>query len=218
MFSPSNEFPKHCCAGSELENDYKLLTFGIPSTNLLQNAKFGDLTLAREFLQTCRHRDAKAVEWEKEEEAKAGLILYPKSKDVLIGRGQPYRDLPGNAVWDRAIQALCERYRDSKMFEKTFLSMDVVKTVKDTGARFLERDSDGWKVLDDIVARKKTAVAFRNRARDNSAPASSMVGYKVPASLRDHVAANAHAAKRTRFDPGMELQQDNRQPGFFFPW
>jgi hypothetical protein len=154
--------------------------------------------VANQFMQTSRNRDNRAIEEEEQEETITGIILYPKPNDVLIGRGQPYRDLPGNVVWDAAIHANFERYQDSSKFEKTCISMDLVKTVKDTGAHFLERHSDGWKVLDNVSARKKTVVAFRNRARHAAAPNATVFSKKIyhTTTLSDSRAA----AKRPRFE------------------
>jgi hypothetical protein len=224
-FTHSNRF-----SGTEIENDYKLMSFGIPSNGLLQRVDKGDLSIYEQYIQTSRDRDQRVDKEEEEEEARTGVIPYPNPKDVLIGRGKPYRDLPGNVVWDVAIQGAFERYRAcSTQFEKTCISMDVVKSVQDTGSRFLERDQDGWKLLDDVVSRKKTAVAFRNRARDFSNAAPLPVHTRAPSPTR-HIPLNlshksAHAAKRPRFDEPIDplaepdqdqqLQQHSR---FNFPW
>mmetsp|Transcript_5570 Transcript_5570/g.8340 ORF Transcript_5570/g.8340 Transcript_5570/m.8340 type:complete len:506 (-) Transcript_5570:491-2008(-) len=216
--------------GTEIENDYKLMTFGIASGGLLQRVKNGDLSMFEQFIQKSRERDKRVIKEEEAVEARTGLIAYPRPNDVLIGRGKPYRDLPGNAVWDVAIQGAFDRYRAcTTQFEKTCISMDVVKSVQDTGSRFLEREGDGWKILDDVVARKKTAVAFRNRARDSSSSASRSVHTRTPSPVditRSHPNGNGHAAKRARFDVAMdpfdepmdqgeEIQQHTR---FNFPW
>jgi len=186
--------------GSEIENDYKLMSFGIPCDSLLQKARRNDFSMFEEYIRNIRNRDRRVMQEEEREEAETGVILYPKPKDVLIGRGKSYRDLPCNVVWDVAMQHAFERFRTSStQFEKTCISMEVVKSVQDTGSRFLQRDPDGWRILDDVAARQKTSVGFRNRGKDYLTAAAEQET-KVTRPHLDSPDTNGQGGKRPRLD------------------
>mmetsp|Transcript_10718 Transcript_10718/g.16836 ORF Transcript_10718/g.16836 Transcript_10718/m.16836 type:complete len:476 (-) Transcript_10718:2224-3651(-) len=152
--------------GSSVETKYSLLTFGIDCGDALddEHAELGKAELAREWLM--RRREAERLQEEATErrEAESGVVLCPKPNDVLMGRGRPFRDFPGNHKWGLLIEDYVERYVNCETkFGKTCLSMEVVKTVHEYGGRFLQQTEGGWQVLDDAIARDKTLRAFRPR-------------------------------------------------------
>ena len=57
-------------------------------------------------------------------------------------------------------------------FEKTCITMSVVNKIKnDLGGRFIQRTTNGWKEVDDSVAREKVSHTFRtktNKSKTNS--------------------------------------------------
>ena len=68
--------------------------------------------------------------------------------------------------WIRIIESNLDLYHNRiDRFAKTCLSMDIVKQVHEYGGRFIERTKSGgaWRVIDDVMAREKTVVAFRSR-------------------------------------------------------
>jgi hypothetical protein len=145
---------------------YALLTFGINFGEAVENdgTDEGQQETARKYL--VRRLEIERVEREAEEreEAKSGMILCPKPNDVLMGRGRPFRDFHGNQRWSRLIEDQVERYQSCRdKFDKTIISMEVVKSVQEYGGRFIQRTGEGWKLLDDTVAREKTLRGFRPR-------------------------------------------------------
>jgi hypothetical protein len=100
-----------------------------------------------------------------EEEARSGIISYHRSNDVLFGWGAPYNISPGNRGWEQLIATHGNRYADSNNFDKTCISMEMIKTVHEYNGRFLQRIPNIWKALDDASAREKATRAFRTRMK-----------------------------------------------------
>jgi len=44
---------------------------------------------------------------------------------------------------------------------KTEMSKNLVRTVQSWGGNFLEKDQDGWYIIDDVTARRKVSQALR---------------------------------------------------------
>lgn len=88
--------------------------------------------------------------------------LEPTEKDVLMGRGGKSNHHPGNMRYRTEIDRLQEEYKktDDKD-EKTHISEALVLHVQSYGGNFLEKDDDGWYVIDDVVARRKVSQALR---------------------------------------------------------
>jgi len=88
--------------------------------------------------------------------------LKPTEKDVLMGRGGKSNHHPGNMRYRAEIDRLQEEYKktDDKD-EKTNISETLVLHVQSYGGNFLEKDDDGWYVIDDVVARRKVSQALR---------------------------------------------------------
>jgi hypothetical protein len=143
------------------------MTFGIQCEGLLQRARRGDTTVHQQYIQLRMQIDKRNDENELREGVESGFVPYPSSTDVLIGRGRPYRDFPGNQPWNELIQSHLDRYRSSSSrFEKTCVTMDIVQLIRESKVRFLlEPTPLGWKVLDDKRAREKVAAALQNRVK-----------------------------------------------------
>jgi hypothetical protein len=169
--------------GSPVEIEYALLSFGVQCQNLIQIAKKGGYMLPDDIKE--RHKREKlASEAEVKQEESSGIVLYPKANDILIGRGQPYREYPANLIWYKFIDAHVERFvASADKFTKTCISMDVVKTARDSNFRFLQRTPAGWTVLDDLAAREKAAIFLRSRAR--AVAADSGGGRNVSKFVKD---------------------------------
>lgn len=88
--------------------------------------------------------------------------LKPTDKDVLLGRGGKSNHHPGNMRYRAEIDRLQERYKktDDKE-EKTNISERLVLDVQKYGGNFLEKDSNGWYIIDIVVARRKVSQALR---------------------------------------------------------
>jgi hypothetical protein len=143
-----------------------LMSVGIHGAEgLFQNASKGITIQHEAFVQKRLEIDILTDANLAAEEAKSGLVLYPNSNDVLVGRGAPYKFFPGNQRWEQLIHSHAKRYADSTNFDKTCISLEVVKAIHEGNGRFLQRTSEGWKVLDDDTARGKAIRAFRTRMK-----------------------------------------------------
>ena len=144
----------------------------------------------------------RAIEREEEdartrEEVSSGVIRFPQPADVLIGRGRPYQEFPGNQRFGRLVDSQLKAYQDCSKFSKTCLSMDIVKTVQQYGGRFIEKtDADFWKVVDDSMAREKVSASFRTRAKLRPTPNDTAKLSRVLSN-----GGSSREAKRFRFDP-----------------
>jgi len=89
-------------------------------------------------------------------------FLEPTEKDVLMGRGGKSNHHPGNTRYRAEIDRLEDQYKktDDKD-EKTKISEALVLHVQSYGGNFLEKDDNGWYVIDDAVARRKVSQALR---------------------------------------------------------
>lgn len=90
-----------------------------------------------------KERKEKEEQWQieqAEEERKTGHVLYPLPNDVILGRGRPYQEYVGNQKLARIVERYRMAYqRAADRFEKTCISMDVVKSVYASGGRFLQK-------------------------------------------------------------------------------
>lgn len=88
--------------------------------------------------------------------------LEPTEKDVLMGRGGKSNHHRGNMRYRAEIERLQGQYKktDDKD-EKTKISEMLVSDVQSYGGNFLEKDDNGWYVIDDMVARRKVSQALR---------------------------------------------------------
>mmetsp|Transcript_5219 Transcript_5219/g.15269 ORF Transcript_5219/g.15269 Transcript_5219/m.15269 type:complete len:284 (+) Transcript_5219:1-852(+) len=92
-------------------------------------------------------------------------IEVPRLQDVLLGRGRPYREYPGNATLRDIVQDVQSEYDRVSKTQKTFLATSILNQVQANGGRFLSRADDenlGWVSVNDEVARTKVAQSFRN--------------------------------------------------------
>jgi hypothetical protein len=168
------------------------MSFGVHCENLIQRGHQGGDLLPHDIEQRTE-RGKQAAEAEAKKEENSGVVLYPKANNILIGRGQPYREHPANQIWYKFIDAQLDRFvASTDRFTKTCISMDVVKTARDANFRFLQRTSTGWTILDDVAVREKTAILLRSRARARAIASESSN-------------AGRNATKRARFDQGIGI-------------
>jgi hypothetical protein len=89
--------------------------------------------------------------------------IVSESHDVLLGRGQPIRDNPGNTRFRKLVIQYMDQYENSARLEKRCVAASIVQLSKDTNARFLKKSSEGtWEEVDDATAREKVHHTFRN--------------------------------------------------------
>ena len=122
-------------------------------------------------------------------------IFAPRKADVLLGRGKPFQSHPGNQRMLCLVDDYRKRYLQAERREKHAIVEGVMKTIRDSGGRFLIRvDYENyWVEVAHSIAYRKVGHAFRSKARMNSehgAGRSSSTGSQNVASL---VGANAAA-------------------------
>jgi hypothetical protein len=101
--------------------------------------------------------------------AKPYVIDDPLPNDVLLGRGKPIQERPGNVRLREMIDTHKDKYEQKGA--KRIVSAYIVRLVKEEGGRFLkEVEHGGWVEVDDDTARTKVSHAFRAR-RGCKAPA-----------------------------------------------
>jgi hypothetical protein len=154
--------------GSSTELEYSLLTFGISAKGILESGA-GEEAVKSKLMQKY-NQDRREIEKRKEEaaaaeEATSETIAFPTQKDVLLGRGRPYPEFPGNIHLDELVDGEVRRYKECRhQFEKTRIILDAIKAIQDSGGRFLKRSEDGWEVVrDESIIVKKVGGVFRTR-------------------------------------------------------
>eukprot|EP00934_Nitzschia_sp_Nitz4_P001182 Nitzschia sp. Nitz4//scaffold38_size140716//53689//55150//NITZ4_003139-RA/size140716-snap-gene-0.142-mRNA-1//1//CDS//3329550054//1182//frame0 len=152
--------------GSRLECQYLLRGYGIR----IEAASWGDAKhradTIESYLQRRRQVEAQRRLDEEVMEKSRGIIRYPSRLDVLVGRGKPYQDFPGNNILLAIVAEYSDLYGQSyHCQDKTILSLRIVQKIQQDGGRFLQRTMDGWIVVEDAVAREKVAQALRMRVK-----------------------------------------------------
>eukprot|EP00934_Nitzschia_sp_Nitz4_P001317 Nitzschia sp. Nitz4//scaffold72_size95085//11097//12527//NITZ4_004744-RA/size95085-processed-gene-0.78-mRNA-1//1//CDS//3329557327//1317//frame0 len=89
------------------------------------------------------------------------VVGIPSRMDVLLGRGKLVYDHFGNVRLRMLIEQYAEQYDAANVQEKTKLANEIVQHIQDKTGRFLRDDGVGWVEVDNIIARKKVAHAFR---------------------------------------------------------
>lgn len=90
----------------------------------------------------------------------------PTSLDVLHGRGRPIQRHEGNRRLHDIVDSYREVYHKATRTEKTNISISIVRTIRDSGGRFLKLDSDTgtYEDVGDSIARDKVSHTFRTRS------------------------------------------------------
>jgi hypothetical protein len=144
-----------------LECEYALLTFGILPENTLIDAR-GEVK-AEKVLQHIEKRK------EMESQMIRTGIYCPSDNDVLLGRGKPFQEWPGNIHLSTIINRHRKPHDESDRAQKTAISRDVVQIIKGLNGRFLQLDkeTEDWEEVSDAVAREKVGAGFRRRTKSS---------------------------------------------------
>jgi hypothetical protein len=106
------------------------------------------------------------------------IILYPLANDVLLGRGRPFQEFPGNVHMAEIVDAYREEYESVGKLQKTAISSKVVQLIRESkGGRFLKKDGGRWVEVTDDVARLKASHGFRTKTRRNSLTGEGILPY-----------------------------------------
>jgi hypothetical protein len=86
--------------------------------------------------------------------------------DVLLGRGKPIQERPGNVRFREMLDKHIEKYDSGEKGVSAKVSACIVLLVKEEGGRFLkELEDGGWFEVDEATARAKVSHAFRTRVK-----------------------------------------------------
>eukprot|EP00934_Nitzschia_sp_Nitz4_P009018 Nitzschia sp. Nitz4//scaffold90_size81538//64531//66156//NITZ4_005327-RA/size81538-augustus-gene-0.8-mRNA-1//1//CDS//3329560035//9008//frame0 len=158
VFSEENKARMRFHYGTYMEWCYELLTYGIP-VHLLPITS--DLKIKsknhREFLDMMSRATTSCN--------KIDAILSPTNRDLLLGKGKPIQQSPGNVIWSEFLEVLvsCNNSNLSTPMVYTDLAKQVVEKVHQYRGRILTKDSGVWEVVPDEVAYDKIASMMRNR-------------------------------------------------------
>jgi hypothetical protein len=192
--------------GSATELKYSLLTFGILSEGLILAAGEEDAKpeLLQRYLQTRRDIEKRRQETITAEVSMAGITAFATRNDVLLGRGRPYQEFPGNQRLIELVNGEVERYRECKhLFEKTRVLLDVIAIVHGSGGHFLKRRTEGWEIAGDEMTMEKVRKTFLTRLRARLKGGSPDVTHNIITGTL----VSGRSAKRLKVDPpGLGIQ------------
>jgi hypothetical protein len=147
-------------AGSDEYILYSLMTFGIPS-GAFPITDNGDLRIERHQEWVDARRIIESKRNEESVSSSRVCILVPSRVDVVLGRGKPFQDHPGNLRLRFLVESLLPQYDEVPKFEKVTVAQQVIATLKKGGSRFLKQVDGVWVEMDDVTARKKICHNFR---------------------------------------------------------
>ena len=116
------------------------------------------------------HEVVQLIQSSKAEEKVTRVQTKPSSytsKDVLLEKGGCRQKHPANAFLSELVEMKRSAYQNASKFEKTCISMSIVKLVKEADGRFLKRRdrcSNDWVEICDKEARKAISHRLRNEA------------------------------------------------------
>ena len=103
-----------------------------------------------------------------ESPAKPYVIYDPLPNDVLMGRGKPIQERPGNVRFREMLHKRIDKYEQCEGgFKSKSVSAYIVRILKEEGGRFLKEldDGAGWVEVDEATARTKVSHLIRSRRR-----------------------------------------------------
>lgn len=101
-------------------------------------------------------------------------VMVPGSFDILVGKGRPFQDHPGNIRLREWIKQHQSSYEKAQKYEKKKLVQNVIEMVRSKGGRFLKDDGGHWIQVQGTVALAKVGHLFRDKKgrRDPKAAAA----------------------------------------------
>lgn len=94
-------------------------------------------------------------------------VVRPTDPDVILGRGKPFQNHPGNQRMLTIVDKYRERYQTAERKEKHDIVEEVMGIITGNGGKFLRRlDYENyWIEVPHAVAYRKVGHAFRSKAR-----------------------------------------------------
>jgi hypothetical protein len=144
-------------SGTHMEVQYCLMTFGLP-VGLIPMTSEGELKIANHLKWIKKRKVKETVD------TSFGFfdkVDMPNRNDVLVGKGKPFQQLPGNVRLRHLVELRLADYTVARKSEKTNFTREMVQTIKDSSVRFLKKDHDGWwEEVADEDAREKVSKTF----------------------------------------------------------
>lgn len=96
-----------------------------------------------------------------------GRIGKLSNDDILLGRGKPFQNHPGNQRMLQIVDDHKERYLSEKRDKKRAIVEEVLEIIQKDGARFLKRIDHGeyWRQVVVTVSFEKVSHALRSKVR-----------------------------------------------------
>ena len=95
---------------------------------------------------------------------KSYVIYDPLPNDILLGRGKPIQQRPGNVRFREMLDKHIGKYDKGEKGAKAGITTSIVHLVKEKGGRFLkELEHGGWVEVDEATARAKVSHSLRTR-------------------------------------------------------
>eukprot|EP00980_Cylindrotheca_fusiformis_P021758 scaffold8587_cov97-Cylindrotheca_fusiformis.AAC.6 len=106
---------------------------------------------------------------------KTTTVMVPSSSDILVGKGRPFQEHPGNVMLREWIVRRQDIYETAQRYEKKRLVQSVVDQVQSSGGRFLKDGGRHWQEVDETVACAKVGHLFRDRKRPREPKAATAI-------------------------------------------
>lgn len=122
--------------GSPVEIQYELGSYGIPTYAMPfdVNGRFSLDVYQRELKERIALEEQRKLALKN-----SGRIDHPSSYDVLLGRGRPYQEFPGNIHLAALVEQNQHAYETGERNEKQVLAKFVTDQILEKGGRFLKR-------------------------------------------------------------------------------
>jgi len=119
-------------------------------------------------------------------EAGKTRVVLPADVDILLGRGKPFQNHPGNQRMLTLVDKYRDRYQTAERKEKHDIVEEVMGIISGSGGRFLRRvDYENyWIEVTHAIAYRKVGHAFRSKARktdSSNKPTPAMTRQRVEA-------------------------------------
>jgi hypothetical protein len=145
-----------------------LRTYGIPKESLPVNHDGTSVDNSLFQLHMEQHRKTELQSRSIAAAASNVPSILPGKADVLLGRGRPYQEHPGNLGFTCLIDDYREEYAARAKSRKSGITNRILEIVKRSGGRFLKKskkeDGDEWIVVSIDEAREKVSHGFRAKS------------------------------------------------------
>lgn len=113
-------------------------------------------------------------------------ITEPTKGDVLLGRGKPFQNHPGNQRMLTIVDSHKESYLGVKRDKKRAIVEEVIREIQEDGARFLKRSEDGhfWNEVESAISFEKVSHALRSKVRRPDGPNGKESSPATPVSMQ----------------------------------